>query len=81
MTVHVLVPRGEDLILEHLMLDVNGTLSDRGEPITAAISSLERLREQLELHLVTADTFGTAEAFAASLRCEFHKVISATLRP
>ena len=74
MTVHVPVPGGEDLILERLVLDVNGTLADRGEPITAAVSALERLREHLQPHLLTADTFGTAAAFAASLRSEFHKV-------
>ena len=77
MTVHVPVPGGEDLHLEHLVLDANGTLTDRGEPITAAIIALERLRERLRLHLLTADTFGTAAALAASLRCEFHNVQSA----
>jgi hypothetical protein len=71
LTVHIPVPDGEDLSVEHLALDVNGTLSDRGEPITAALSALERIGEHLQLHLLTADTFGTAAAFAASLRCEF----------
>ncbi len=71
------VPGGEDLILKHLVLDVNGTVTDRGEPITQVISALERLREQLQLHLLTADTFGTPGALAASLGCEFHKIHSA----
>ena len=71
------MPGGEDLSVEHLVLDVNGTLTDRGEPIVAAIIALERLVEQLELHLLTADTFGTAAAFASGLRCAFHKVRSA----
>jgi hypothetical protein len=44
LTVRVPVPGGEDLNLEHLVLDANGTLTDRGEPITQAISALERLR-------------------------------------
>lgn len=77
MTVHVPVPGGEDLNLEHLVLDVNGTLTDRGEPISQAISAVERLREHLQLHLLTADTFGTAGALAASLGCAFHKAHSA----
>jgi P-type E1-E2 ATPase len=76
-TIHVPVPGGQDLVLEHLVLDVNGTLTDRGEPITAAVSALELLREHLQLHLLTADTFGTAAAFAASLGCECHTVDSA----
>jgi P-type E1-E2 ATPase len=77
LTVHVPVPGGEDLNLEHLVLDVNGTLTDRGEPISQAISAVERLREHLQLHLLTADTFGTAGALAASLGCAFHKAHSA----
>ena len=77
MTVHVPVPGREDLSIEHLVLDVNGTLTDRGEPITAAVRALESLRKHLQLHFVTADTFGTAAALAASLGCEFHKIDSA----
>jgi soluble P-type ATPase len=76
-TIHVPVPGGQDLSIEHLVLDVNGTLTDRGEPITAAIIALEHLVEDLRLHLLTADTFGTAAGFAASLRCEFHRIQSA----
>jgi P-type E1-E2 ATPase len=77
LTVHVPVPGGEDLTFEHLVLDVNGTLTDRGEPITQAISALERLRTHLQLHLLTADTFGTAATLAASLGCEVHKIQAA----
>jgi soluble P-type ATPase len=77
LTVHVPVPGGQELVLEHLVLDVNGTLTDRGEPIIAAVRALQCLAEHLQLHLLTADTFGTAAALAASLDCEFHKVDSA----
>jgi hypothetical protein len=65
LTLHVMVPGSRDLSLEHLVLDVNGTLADRGEPIVTGIRLLECLREHLELHVLYADTFGTAEALAS----------------
>ncbi len=59
------IPRGEDLHLSHLVMDVNGTLSDRGRLLPGVAERLHRLREQLALHVLSADTFGTAQAIAA----------------
>jgi soluble P-type ATPase len=72
----VLVPGGADLSLEHLVLDANGTLSDRGELIPRVGEALGRLRGGLALHLLSADTFGTAEALAAQLGAAFGRVES-----
>jgi len=71
MTVRLTIPGGEDVELERLVLDVNGTLSDRGEPIVCAVSALEELRGHLELHVVSADTFGTARALAESIQAQY----------
>jgi soluble P-type ATPase len=76
MTLHVTIPGADDLSLEHLVLDVNGTLTDRGEPIIAALRAIERLRDKLQPHLLSADTFGTAETLATSIRAEFRRVDS-----
>jgi P-type E1-E2 ATPase len=76
MTLHVPIPGADDLSLEHLVLDVNGTLTDRGEPIIAALRAIERLRDELELHILSADTFGTAETLATSIHAKFHCVDS-----
>jgi soluble P-type ATPase len=76
MTLHVTIPGADDLSLEHLVLDVNGTLTDRGEPIIAALRAIERLRDELQLHILSADTFGTAETLATSIHAEFHRVDS-----
>jgi len=73
---HVSVPTGEDLWLEHLVLDVNGTLTDRGRPIEAAARVLAELRDELALHVLSADTFGTAENVARELRAEFRRITS-----
>ncbi len=54
----ITIPGGNELRLEHLLLDVNGTLTDRGQLIDGVATRLKRLSENLELHLLTADTFG-----------------------
>jgi P-type E1-E2 ATPase len=71
---HVSIPDGEDLRLEHLVLDVNGTLADRGRPIEAAVEALAALRDELALHVLSADTFDTAENLAGDVGADFRRV-------
>jgi soluble P-type ATPase len=73
-TLHVPVPGDEDLSLEHLVLDVNGTLTDRGELIAGVADGLAALRGALDLHALSADTFGTAEQLAERLGAAFVRV-------
>jgi P-type E1-E2 ATPase len=73
---HVPVPGSADLRLEHLVLDANGTLTDRGEPVPRVEEALGRVRNELALHLLSADTFGTAEGLAAQLGATFRRVES-----
>lgn len=61
------VPGAASLEIEHLVLDLNGTVSDRGAIIEGVGERLERLSRDLEIHLVTADTRGTAGRLAATL--------------
>lgn len=61
------IPGRDDLELEHLVLDLNGTLSDRGDLIDGVAAALTSLARDLEIHLVTADTLGSAERLAAGL--------------
>jgi P-type E1-E2 ATPase len=58
--VEIAVPGWRRLALEHLVLDLNGTLAVDGRPAPGVDRALEELAGRLELHLVTADTFGTA---------------------
>jgi P-type E1-E2 ATPase len=71
---HVRVPGGADLALEHLVLDVNGTLTNRGEVIDGVAEALARLREDLRLHVLSADSFGTAEQVADHLEATFRRI-------
>jgi len=61
------VPGAGSIRLAHLILDVNGTLTDRGTLIPGVADRLSRLADRLELHLLTADTFGTAGRLAIEL--------------
>ena len=66
---HVDVPGAEPLQLEHVVLDYNGTLACDGTLLDGAGPLLIELARDLELHVVTADTFGGAEAGLRDLPC------------
>jgi P-type E1-E2 ATPase len=61
------IPGSEPLRLDHLVLDVNGTLTDRAELIDGVEERVRRLREALEVRLVSADTRGNLDAIAETL--------------
>jgi soluble P-type ATPase len=52
------IPGRGQFQLEHLVLDVNGTLAVDGVLIDGVVSGLNRLKGRLEFHLLTADTHG-----------------------
>jgi P-type E1-E2 ATPase len=66
-TIVVRIPGGPTFKLEHLLLDVNGTLSDRGVLYDGVASRVSQLCSLVEVQLVTADTFGTATGIAQVL--------------
>jgi P-type E1-E2 ATPase len=61
------IPGRPPLELEYLLLDVNGTLTNRGEVIEGVDAGLRNLRETLEVHLLSADTFGSLQRVASRL--------------
>ncbi len=67
MTLAIPIPGGEDLRLDHLMLDVNGTLTSRGALLDGVTARVARLLPVVDVHLVSADTFGTLESIAEML--------------
>jgi len=70
MTLEIPIPGASPFELDHLLLDVNGTLTNRGALIDGLASRLAELRERLEVHLVSADTFGTLEQIARSMQVD-----------
>lgn len=56
----VKIPGREELILNHLILDYNGTIAEDGAIIEGIAARLEELSEKLSISVITADTHGTA---------------------
>ena len=61
------IPGGSALRLEHLVLDVNGTLACDGELEPGVKERLVELRQRLEVHLLTADTHGRQQEIDQAL--------------
>lgn len=58
--IRVEVPHGPTLDLEHAIFDFNGTLATDGTLPEATRGRLLALKERLSVHVLTADTYGTA---------------------
>ena len=61
------IPGRAPLELDRLLLDLNGTLSDRGRLLAGVAESLGALRAALGVCLLSADTFGTLADIAREL--------------
>jgi soluble P-type ATPase len=67
MALVVEVPGTGSLRLEYLLLDVNGTLADRGMLLPGVAERLTAVSRLLEVRLLTADTYGTLGEITAAL--------------
>ena len=63
------IPGFRRLHLKHLVLDYNGTLARDGEVLPEVVDTLGRLAGTLDLHVLTADTFGEAAARLGDVPC------------
>jgi P-type E1-E2 ATPase len=54
------IPGRERLEIAHLVLDLNGTLAVDGAVAATVVERLQALSRIVQVHVVTADTFGTA---------------------
>jgi soluble P-type ATPase len=61
------IPGGKTLSLTHLVLDFNGTLAADGSLLPGVAPRLKILAEHLEIHVITADTFGSVGEQVAGL--------------
>ena len=59
--INLSVPGFQELNLKFLVLDFNGTLAVDGVLLPGVVDRLMALAASIEIHVVTADTFGTAE--------------------
>jgi P-type E1-E2 ATPase len=61
------VPGWRHLRLEHLLLDVNGTIAGDGQLLPGVAERVAALRELLAVRVLSADTFGRLDAQAGAL--------------
>jgi soluble P-type ATPase len=62
--------------LEHLVLDVNGTITLEGQLIDGVTRRLSELRSAIIVHVITADTRGKQETIDAELGLKAVRVTS-----
>ncbi|MCF8095342.1 MAG: HAD hydrolase family protein [Desulfobacteraceae bacterium] len=67
--VEVEIPGYGTLVLNHVVMDYNGTLAVDGVPVDGVDAALKKLSVSLELHVLTADTFGKAAAGLEHMPC------------
>jgi P-type E1-E2 ATPase len=60
--------------IRHLLLDLNGTLALDGVFIPGVEERLLELSEKLDIHILTADTFGTAARICHGLPVTLHVI-------
>lgn len=52
------IPGRDTLEIKHLVCDLNGTLTLEGAMLPGVAAAFEQLKDSLEIHIVSADTFG-----------------------
>ena len=67
--IDVAIPGFGRLALEHLVCDYNGTLARDGVLLDGVAAGLTALAAKLSVHIVTGDTFGTAQRSMQGLPC------------
>ncbi len=70
----IVIPSRDWLRLEHLVLDLNGTVALDGALLPGVRERVARLRRDLTVHLVSADTQGTLAAVAEGLGAVPHRL-------
>jgi P-type E1-E2 ATPase len=60
--IELTIPGRGDLTIEHLVMDVNGTLAVDGILLEGVVKRIGALRNRLTVHLLTADTHGRQAA-------------------
>jgi P-type E1-E2 ATPase len=73
------IPGIKKLQLKHLVLDYNGTLAIDGKLMAGAKPLLQLLSNQITIHILTADTFGTSINELSGIKCTL-EVLSPNLQ-
>jgi soluble P-type ATPase len=70
--IELLIPGWPGLKIQYLVLDYNGTIAHNGKILDGVFPCLIELADKMEVHVVTADTFGNARKSLAKAPCKLH---------
>ncbi|MCE9685712.1 hypothetical protein LZP73_05710 [Shewanella sp. AS16] len=65
--IEITIPGFTSLTLQHLVSDYNGTLAADGKLLPGVAELFEKLAPEIQIHVITADTFGLAQSQLAGL--------------
>ncbi len=68
--IEITIPGYGKLQFKHLVLDYNGTLAVDGELMPGVKEALKGLADELQIHILTADTFGKVRSRVEGVPCE-----------
>ncbi|RQW85951.1 MAG: ATPase P [Geobacter sp.] len=63
------IPHKEKILIEHVVLDFNGTIAIDGTLIPGVVERLEELHSLVTIHVITADTNDTARSQLENVPC------------
>jgi P-type E1-E2 ATPase len=64
------IPGNKKLMLEHLVLDFNGTIAFDGALMDGVKECLAELSQKMIIHVITADTFGSVKKALKDIDCK-----------
>jgi len=73
--IELTIPGFGDFAIEHLVMDVNGTIATDGVLLPGVHDRLNILRTQLQVHLLTADTHGKQVEIDAQLSLQAEIIV------
>jgi P-type E1-E2 ATPase len=72
--IEVVIPGRQIYRFQHLVLDLNGTITSDGKVIAGVEERLAAVKKDMHVTIVTADTRGSASALEQVLKVKVHKV-------
>jgi soluble P-type ATPase len=68
------IPGYKVLQIKHIVCDYNGTIAVDGKLIDGVCDTINKLSEEVGVHVITADTFGFVERELENVHCKLVKI-------
>jgi soluble P-type ATPase len=68
------IPGREEIEITDVLFDYNGTIAVDGQLIDGVAESINELAEDVNFHVITADTFGSVVKALANVNCKVVKI-------